>query len=119
MLRKTLIATVLLAASGGAMAHGDYVYGRVVQVEPNFAISFSSGGYNGYRILYEVGGRHYWTRSHRHPGHVIWVPRPVVHHVYHHKYHYKHHYKHDDRHDWKHNGWDDRDRWKHHGRHGR
>lgn len=116
MLRKTLVATVLLAASTGAMAD-DYVYGRVVKVEPNFVISFSSGGYNGYRILYEVGGRHYWTHSHRHPGHVIWVPRPVVYHVYHHNHHHKHDYRHDWKHnDWKHNGWRDHDRWKHHGR---
>lgn len=114
MLRKTLIAAALLAASAGAMAHDGYVYGRVVTVEPNFVISFGSGGYNGYRILYEVGGRHYWTHRHYHPGHTIWVPRPVVHHVYHHKHHYWH-----QGHDWKgpKNGWrDHRGHWGHHGK---
>ena len=107
MLRKSLLpkilgAVALLAASTGAMA-GDYVYGRVVTVEPHFSISFGSGRHHdGFRIMYEVGGQHYWTHSHRRPGHVIWVPRPVVHHVHHHKY--RHHYRHD---------WNDRwnDRW--------
>lgn len=111
MLRKSLLpkilgAVALLAASTGVMANDGYVYGRVVTVEPHFSISFGSGRHHdGFRIMYEVGGQHYWTHSHRHPGHVIWVPRPVVHHVHHHKY--KHHY----RHDWndrRHDRWDDR-----------
>lgn len=110
MLRKMLIAVALLAASTGVMANDDYVYGRVVTVEPHFSISFGSGRHHdGFRIMYEVGGRHYWTHSHRHPGHVIWVPRPAVHHVHHHKY--KHHYRHgwnDRRHDRRHDRWDDR-----------
>ncbi|MEW6131718.1 MAG: hypothetical protein AB1591_00940 [Pseudomonadota bacterium] len=115
MLRKSLIASVLLAASGSIMAHGDYVYGRVVTVEPNYYISFGSGGYYGYRVLYESDGRHYWTHSHRHPGHVIWVPRPVVHHIHHHE----HHHRHDHHHDWKHGKgvWRDDDRCEHHCRH--
>lgn len=95
MLRKPLIATVLLAASGSVMAHGDYVYGRVVAVEPNFYISFGSGGYYGYRILYESGGRRYWTHSHRHPGHVILVPQPVVYRIHHHEHHHRHGRHHD------------------------
>lgn len=104
MLRKTLIAAALLAASAGAMAdHNGYVYGRVVTVEPHFVISFGGGRhYDGFRILYEIGGQHYWTHSHHHPGHTIWVPRPAGH-VIHHHYPW--------RHDWR--GWDDRrhDRW--------
>lgn len=110
MLRKSLIAVALLAASTGAMAGGDYVYGRVVSVEPHFSISFGSGSRDGYRIMYEVGGHHYWTHSHRRPGHVIWVPRPVAHPIHHHKH--KHHHRHgcDDR---RHDGWDDReDGWR-------
>lgn len=117
MLRKSLIALALLAASGGAMAGGDYVYGRVVVVEPNFSISFGSGGYrDGYRILYEFGGHRYWTHSHRHPGAVIWVPRPVVvGNVYRYRPHYRHDYRHDYRHERgeRRHDWEDRrrDRW--------
>ena len=111
MLRKSLIGIALLAASTGALAGDDYIYGRVVTVEPHFSISFGGGRHHdGFRIMYEVGGQHYWTHSHYRPGHVIWVPRPVVHHIHHHKH--KHHYRHgwDDR---RHDRWDDRrhDRW--------
>lgn len=116
MLRKSLIAISLLAASAGAIAGGDYVYGRVVVVEPSFSISFGSGGYrDGYRVLYELDGHRYWTHSHRHPGAVIWVPRPVVvGNVY--RYHHHHrYYRHDHRRDWddRRRDWDDRrhDRW--------
>jgi hypothetical protein len=109
MLRKTLLhkilgAAALLAASTGVMAGGDYVYGRVITAEPHFSISFGSGRHHdGFRILYEVGGQHYWTHSPYHPGHVIWVPRPVGHYIHHHKHHHKHH-----RHDWD----DRRDGWR-------
>jgi hypothetical protein len=94
MLRKSLIAIALLAASTGALAgHGDHVYGRVVTVEPNFVISFSSGRYqDGFRILYEAGGQRYWTYSHQHPGHVIWVPRPASY-DYYPRYHHEHRYQ--------------------------
>lgn len=123
MLRKSLIAVAMLVASTGAMAGSDYVYGRVVSVEPHFSVSFGSGRHHdGFRIMYEVGGHHYWTHSRYRPSHVIWVPRPVVHHVHHYKH--KHHYRHDwnDRHR---DRWDDRrdhrrggrDDWK--GRHHR
>lgn len=107
MLRKSLIAIALLAASTGVMAgHSDHIYGRVVSVEPHFVLSIGGGGHHdGFRILYEVGGRHYWTHSHHRPGHVIWVPRSVGHVVHHHKHHKRH-------------GWDDRrdgrGPWEHH-----
>lgn len=128
MLRNSLIAISLLAASAGAMASDDdYIYGRVVTVEPHFSISFGGGGHHdGFRILYESGGQHYWTHSRHRPGHVIWVPRPIGHNVQHHKHHRHHgwhgrrddhrddhHYgRHDDRHD-------DRGTWERHGRDGR
>lgn len=115
MLRNSLLPKILgtfalLAASTGALAGGDHVYGRVVSVEPHFSISFGSGGYDGYRILYEVGGHHYWIHSQDRPGHMIWVPRPVAHHVCHHQH--RHHHRHgwDDRHPGR---WDDRqDGWR-------
>jgi hypothetical protein len=115
MLRKTLIAAALLAASTGAVAHNDYVYGRVVTVEPHFVLSFSSGRYqDGFRILYESDGRHYWTHSHHHPGHAIWVPRPVGHYAHHHKHHYR-----DDWDDRRDGGRDHRGTWDRHERHDR
>ncbi len=108
MLRKSLIAVALLAASSGAMADDDYVYGRVVTVEPSFSISFGSGSHHdGYRVMYEVGGRHYWTHSHDHPGEVIWVQRPPGHYVHHHKHHYKGHHGHGKRHHGRGHDWDD------------
>lgn len=87
MLRKNLIAVALLAASTGAMAgYDDHIYGRVVSVEPHFVFSIGSGGHHdGFRVLYEAGGRHYWTHSHHRPGHTIWVPRPVGHVIHHYK----------------------------------
>lgn len=126
MLRNTFIAAALLAASAGAMAgHDDRVYGRVIAVEPNFVISFGSGSYqDGFRVRYELGGNHFWTHSHHHPGHMIWLPhhaRPVIHHP-HHPHHWKHkwHDAHHDRHDhWDRRGDGRRDGHRSDGRHGR
>lgn len=115
MSRNSLIALALLAASCGAMAHGDLVYGRVVAVEPQFSISISGGRHHdGFRVLYESGGQRYWTYSVYHPGPVIWVPYPPGHHV--HPPRHRHHH----RHEWGgwrdgpgrdgHRGWDERER---------
>jgi hypothetical protein len=119
MLRKLLIATALVAASGGAFAHGGY--GRVVSVEPYISFAFGTGRHDGFRVVYESGGRHYWTHSPYYPGQVIVVPPPhQVHYIHHYvpkvKHHYKHHRKHwrDDEDD-GHGDWNGR----HHGsRHG-
>ncbi len=116
MLRKSLIAIALIAASSGAMAsHDDHVYGRVVSIEPHFSVSFGSDRHHdGFRILYEVGGNRYWTQSHYYPGRVIWVPRPVGHQVHHHKYQGRF-----DERD-RHYGWrDDRGSWDRHNHDGR
>lgn len=112
MLRKLLIATALLTASGAALAHGDY--GRVVSVEPHFALSFGTRHHDGFRVLYESGGARYWTHTAYHPGRVIVLPeRHRVRHV--------HHYDHRDygyRDDWR--GHDDhRGHRKHHHEHRR
>jgi hypothetical protein len=68
MLRKLLIATALLTASGTALAHSDYGYGRVIAVEPRIAISFGAGHHDGFRVLYESGGTRYWTHTSYYPG---------------------------------------------------
>jgi len=85
MLRTLLIATALLTASGSALAY-DRGYGRVVQVEPQFSISFGTRHHDGFRVLYESGGSHYWTHTPYRPSHVIVLPPPHhrVKHVYHH-----------------------------------
>ncbi|MFN3544136.1 MAG: hypothetical protein ACK4UX_04715 [Thiobacillus sp.] len=114
MFRKFLIATALIAASGGALAHGGPSYGRVVSVEPYVSIAFGTGRHDGFRVVYESGGRHYWTHSAYYPGNVIVVPPPhqvhyIHHYVPHSKPHPKHHHRHwrgDDR-----RGWDDRGGW--------
>jgi len=101
MLRTLLLATALVTASGTALAHSDYGYGRVVSVEPHFSISFGTRHHDGFRVLYESGGTRYWTHTPHHPGHVIVLPR--------HQYRVKHvhHYR-----DYGH-GWDDRrDGWR-------
>jgi len=86
MLRTLLVATVLLTATGSALAHNDHVYGRVVTVEPHFAISFGTRHHDGFRVLYESGGSHYWTYTPHHPGHAIVLPPPHrVRHVHHHR----------------------------------
>lgn len=105
MLRTFVIATALLTASGTALAHDDYGYGygRVVTVEPHFVISFGTRHHDGFRVLYESGGSHYWTHTPHHPGHTIVLPpRHRIHHV---RHHHKHRRGWDDRHGWH----DDRD----------
>ncbi len=119
MLRTLLIATALLTASGTAFAHGDY--GRVVSVEPHFAISFGSRHHDGFRVLYESGGSRYWTHTPYHPGHVIVLPpQHRVRHVHHHRDYYGHGW--DGRRDWDDRD-DHRDGWRgerrEHRRHGR
>lgn len=90
MLRTLLIAVALLGTSGTAMARGNYDYGhdfgRVVSVEPHFSISFGSRHHDGFRVLYESGGDHYWTHTTYRPSHTIVLPpRHQVHHVYHYR----------------------------------
>lgn len=123
MLRTLLTATALMAASGMALAHGDYGYGhgRVVTVEPQISISFGTRHHDGFRVLYESGGQRYWTHTPYHPGHAIVLPAQ-----HHHTVRHIYHYRDDDR--W-HDGrrWDDgrgwrkehRDRHHKHRRHGR
>jgi hypothetical protein len=100
MLRTLLFATALLTASGTALAHNDYMYGRVVSVEPSISVSFGTGYYDGFRVLYESGGSRYWTHTPYRPGPTIVLPpRHRVQHV--------HHYRDYGR------GWDDhRDGWR-------
>ena len=118
MLRKSLIALALLAASTGVMAdHDDHIYGRVVTAEPHFVLSFGGSRHqDGFRILYEVGGNHYWTHSPRRPGPVIWVPRPVSYYAY----QQRHHDWDRRRGDWRddHGRWDRHDRDNRYGHHG-
>lgn len=122
MLRKLLIATALLTASGTALAHSDSGYGRVVAVEPRIAISFGAGHHDGFRVLYETGGTRYWTHTSYHPGRTIVLP--PRHHVRHVHQHRDYGRGWDNRRD----GWDDRrDGWhdsrrekrREHRRHGR
>ncbi|MGK2951614.1 MAG: hypothetical protein ACSLEZ_04400 [Thiobacillus sp.] len=88
MLRKLLIATALLTASGAVLAHNDSVYGRVISIEPRVSIAFGSGGYyDGFRVLYESGGSRYWTTTPYRPSHTIVLPpRHHVHHGYQYRY---------------------------------
>ena len=109
MLRTLLIATAMLTASGASFAghDDDYGYGRVVTVEPHFAISFGSRHHDGFRVLYETGGVRYWTYTPSHPGHVIVLP--PHHHRVKHGYHTRdygrgwdgYHDRHDRRDDWR------------------
>jgi hypothetical protein len=95
MLRKFLIATALLTASGAALAHNDSVYGRVISVEPRVSIAFGTGYYDGFRVLYESDGSRYWTTTPYRPSHTIVLPpRHHVQHAYQHRHHK--------------GGWDDR-----------
>lgn len=98
MLRTLLIATALLTTSGAALARDDHGYGRVVSVEPHFVISFGTRHHDGFRVLYESGGHHYWTHSAYRPHHTIVLPpRHQVRHVHHYRDHRR---DWDDRRDW-------------------
>lgn len=106
MLRTLLIATTLLTASGTALAHGGERYGRVVEVEPYFAISFGTPYRDGFRVLVESGGSRYWTHTSTYPSHTIVLPPP-------HRVRHVHHVRDYGR------GWDGRhDDWDDHGRRG-
>jgi hypothetical protein len=112
MLRTLLIATALLTASGTALAYGGDGYGRVVTVEPHFVFSFGSRHHDGFNVLYESGGSHYWTHSNYRPGPVIVLPPHPVRHVYHHRgWDDRHDWRHDRR-DWHHDRRDDRHGWR-------
>ncbi len=115
MLRTLLIATALLVASGTALARdGRHDYGRVISVEPSFNISFGTRHYDGFRVQYESGGRHYWTHTPYHPGHRVVLPsRHYTHSAYGYQdrdgYEQNRHYakgyredRHDNRHDDRH-----------------
>lgn len=115
MLRTLLLATALLATTGAAYAHDDHGYGRVISTEPYVSVSIGGRHLDGFRVLYESGGNHYWTHSTYRPGPVILLPQ--------HEHHVRHivHYRDDDRwdHDWERG--DRRDRREHrrkHHRHG-
>jgi len=118
MLRTLLIASALLTASGTALARGDDHSGRVVSVEPHFAIAFGTRHHDGFRVLYESGGTRYWTHTPYHPGHVIVLPPPHhrVKHVYHHR---DHRGGWDDRRDWRDDRRDHHNDRRDHRRHGR
>jgi len=123
MLRKLLIATALLAASGAALAHNTPVYGRVVSVEPRVSIAFGTGYHDGFRVLYESGGQRYWTHSPYRPGHVIVLP-PQHHRVQHVYHHYDHHggwdkHRKHRRDDWRDDRRDHHNDRREHRRHGR
>ena len=101
MLRKSLIAAAVLAASTGVMADsGTRVYGSIVVADPNFSVAVSSG--------HPYYGPYYWAP----PPVRYYYPRryyyPHRHYYYHDRHHYKHHHKHHDR-----DRWDD-----HHGERG-
>lgn len=125
MLRTLLIATALLTTSGAALASGGYGHGRVISVEPHFSISFGTRHHDGFRIMYESGGHHYWTHSYHRPGHHIVLPprhRVYYGHPGHHygwKGHDKHYWKghrddwHDDRRDRRRDHRDHRDDRRH------
>lgn len=111
LLRTLLITTALLTGTGSALAHGSY--GRVISVEPHVVISFGTGRHDGFRVLYETGGQHYWTHSPYYPGRVIMLPpRHRIQHIHHH--HYRDGRGWDDRRDWKdRRDWrDDRRDWR-------
>ena len=74
MLRTLLIATTLLTASGAALARDNQEYGRVISVEPSFSFPFGTRHHDGFRVLYESGGHHYWTHTPHHPGHQFVLP---------------------------------------------
>lgn len=103
MLRKLLIATTLLAASGSALAHGTYYSG-----DPGFSFSYSSG-YPGVSVTYVTGGAPYWGSYAYAPAPVVVVPPPRYR-VYSvppgHAYKYGYGHRHGD--DWNGNPWDDR-----------
>lgn len=118
MLRTLLIATTLLAASGSSVAYGND-RGHVVSVEPNFVVSFGTRHHDGFRVLYESGGSHYWTHTRHHPGSTIVLP-PA--HLVTHAPHYRDHggswdkrHGRDDRHNWRHDRRDHRGSERGHG----
>ncbi|MHB0973283.1 MAG: hypothetical protein ACYC0P_03465 [Thiobacillus sp.] len=114
MLRKLLLATALLTASGASFAHGGGDgYGRVVSVEPHFVISFGTRERDGFRVLYESGGYRYWTYTSYYPGPTIVLPPPYrVERVYYRDYRRDWHDRDRDRRGGGWGGWR-HERWEH------
>lgn len=69
MIRKLLVAAVMLSASGAALAHGGRVYD-----EPSVAFSVGTGPYSGFSMSYSSGP--YWGPVTYAPAPVVVVPRP-------------------------------------------
>lgn len=119
MIRKLLIAATFATAavSGAAFAHGSQGYGRVIAVEPRVSVAFGTGYYDGFRVLFESGGQHYWTHTPYRPGPTLVMPPayrmyPAPPHVVRHypgwdeRRGWRDDYRHDRRHD-RHNRHDD------------
>lgn len=110
MIRKFLVAAVLLSASGVALAHGGRVYD-----EPSVSFSVGTGPYSGFSMSYSSGP--YWGPAVYAPAPVVVVPQPYYR-TYAvppgHAYKHRHSYRHDHRY-----GGGDRHRGHRHSRHDR
>lgn len=122
MIRKLLItaAFVTAGASGAALAHGGSGYGRVIAVEPRVSVSFGTGYYDGFRVLFDSGGQRYWTHTPHRPGPMIVLPpayrmHPVHPHTvrHHHDWDERRGWRGDDRHDRRHDRHDRHDDRRH------
>lgn len=82
MLMKTaLLTAALLAASQSAIAHGGGHRGRVIDFEPSLSIAVGSLYRDGFRIVYDLGGRQHLAPVEYAPAPYVVVPpvRQVVH----------------------------------------
>jgi hypothetical protein len=70
MIRKLLVSSAMLAASGVAFAHGGYAYSS----EPSVAFSVGTGPYSGFSMSYSSGP--YWGPAVYGPAPVVVVPPP-------------------------------------------
>lgn len=110
MLRKTLIATFLLSASGSALALDDFLSRH--RIEPHVSITLSTGHHND--VYRETRHREVYYRDVYRD---VYVPRPVyVQPVYYNYYRQdegRHYGRHKNKH---HKGWREYDRYDHHDR---
>lgn len=114
MIRQSLFAVALLAASAGASATGfGHVETHILRPVEHLSLSIGSVLHDGFNITYGIGGDRHVTRRHDYTNRVIVVPQPLRV-IERHRHESRH--SHWNRHDNGRRAWRDHDR--HHDRRG-
>jgi hypothetical protein len=119
LMRTALLTAALLAASQSAIAHGGGGHrGRVIDFEPSLSIAVGSLYRDGFRIVYDLGGRRHYAPVEYAPAPYVVVPpvRQVVHVIHDDRRHARRHWRDEWREESRHHGhrgkWRSEHRWE-------